>query len=198
VTTNKTVRLKDGTEVLIRPFTKEDTEESLAFFLELSERDKCCLRRDVDKLEVVEERIHEMEEGTVKRLVALASNRIVADGALELASYGWEKHVGELRLIVANPYQRKGLGVHMARELYDLAASAGLEELTVKMCSTQASARNIFRKLGFHDEVVLHGYVRDCMGAKQDLVIMRCKLADLWVQMEEFMYESDMHAFKMD
>ena len=38
--------------------------------------------------EVIEERIREMEEGAVKRLVAVADETIVADGALEFSTSG--------------------------------------------------------------------------------------------------------------
>ena len=193
----RTVRLKDSTEILIREMTRDDLERSLAFFCSLPEEDRACLRRDVTKRQVIEDRIREMEEGSVKRLVALAGNEIVADGALELATSGWEQHVGELRLIVGRQCQRKGLGMLMARALYDHAASLGIEQIVVKMMQAQTGAMSIFRKLGFHEDAVFHGYVRDCQGKKQDLVVMRCRLDDLWQQLEEFVYEADLHGFRM-
>jgi L-amino acid N-acyltransferase YncA len=194
----KTVTLKDQTEVLIRPMTHDDLEGSLAFFRALPEEDRACLRRDATTPEVAQERLREMDEGQVKRLVALVGGKIVADGALELASYGWEQHVGELRLIVDPRYQGRGLGMLMARALYDLAASTGIEQLVVKMMACQTVARSIFRKLGFHQEAVLHGYVRDCQGRKQDLILMRGELEDLWRQFEEYIYQLDVHGFEME
>ena len=193
---SKTVKLKDETEVLIRPMASDDLERSAAFFRALPEEDRAALRRDVTKLEVIRERIHELETGHAKRLVAVIDSEIVADGAIELTSYGWEQHVGELRLIIARPYQRKGLGMLMARELYALAASAGIEEIVVKMMRSQTSACNIFRRLGFCEEVVLRRYAKDRAGKKQDLVLMRCELEGLWHQMEEVISELDWHGFR--
>jgi L-amino acid N-acyltransferase YncA len=148
--------------------------------------------------EAIEERIREMEEGAVERLVAVADETIVADGALEFSHFGWERHIAELRLFVATPYQRKGLGMLMAGALYDLAASAGIEEIVVKMMASQAAALRIFRKLGFRDEVVLRDYVKDMKGTRKDLVLMRCRLEDLWQKYEEFVRETDMRSFKME
>ncbi|MCP5113325.1 MAG: GNAT family N-acetyltransferase, partial [bacterium] len=149
MTATSTVKLKDQSEVVIRPMVSDDLQRSHTFFCALPAEDRECLRRDVTKLEVVTERMHEMEVGSVRRLVAVAGDEIVADGAVELSTSGWEQHVGEMRMIVARPYQRKGLGLLMASALYDLAASDDLEELIVKIVDTQAAARSICRKLGF-------------------------------------------------
>jgi L-amino acid N-acyltransferase YncA len=187
----KKVTLKDQSEVVVREMKRRDLEASLAFFESLPARDSAYLRRDVTRREVVEERIREIRTRAVKRLVAVVGDRIVADGSLELSGEGWKKHVGELRLIVARPYRRKGLGILMARELYGLAASARVEEIIVKMMRPQKAARSIFRKLGFREEVLLPDYVRDLNGKKQDMILMRCDLEALWQEMEDFLASGD-------
>lgn len=187
----KTVRLKDETEVLIREISREDLDKSLSFFASLPADDREYLRRDVTKREVVERRISEGEAGAVVRLVAVAVGQIVADGTLEFSSEGWKEHVGELRLIVGRPHQRKGLGTLMARELYLLAASAKVEEIIVKIMRPQKSALSIFRRLGFREEASLHDYVQDQAGRRQDLILMRCDLEALWQEMEDSLASSD-------
>jgi L-amino acid N-acyltransferase YncA len=187
----KKVTLKDQSEVVVREMKRKDLEASLAFFESLPARDRAYLRRDVTRREIVQERIREIRTKAVKRLVAVIDDHIVADGSLELSGEGWKKHVGELRLIVARPYRRKGLGILMARELYGLAASARVEEIIVKMMRPQKAARSIFRKLGFREEVLLPDYVRDLDGKKQDMILMRCDLEALWQEMEDFLASGD-------
>ena len=187
----KLVKLKDDTEVLIRPIRDDDLDKSFAFFRALPEEDRLFLRVDVSKREVVEQRIKQATSGSGRRLVAIHRDQIVADGTLELEGHGWKEHVGELRLIVARPYQRKGLGTLMARELYTIAASLKVEEIVVKMMRPQLGARNIFRKLGFQEMVMLPEYVKDLHGTKQDLIVMRCDLASLWREMEDLVILSD-------
>jgi L-amino acid N-acyltransferase YncA len=191
MTVGSDLKLKDGTEVLIRPMEPADLERSFSFFQELPAEDRAYLRRDVTKREVVERRIRTMETGTIKRLVAVVDDKIVADGALDLATHGWGERVGEIRLIIARPYQRKGLGILMARELYSLAAAEKVEEIVVSMMRPQKAARSIFRKLGFHEEVMLPEYARDIGGKRQDVVVMRCDLEALWQEMEDFLDASD-------
>ncbi|MFB3777203.1 MAG: N-acetyltransferase family protein [Bryobacteraceae bacterium] len=194
----RTVKLKDGKEVLIRAMTRGDLEGSFAFFRALPEENRLSLRRDMSIREVIEERIREMEEGAVKRLVGIADGAIVADGALEFSHFGWERHIAELRLFVATAYQRKGLGMLMAGALYDLAGSAGIEEIVVKMMANQMAALRIFHKLGFRQEVVLRDYVKDMKGNRRDLVMMRRRLEDLWQTYADFVHETDMRSFKME
>jgi len=188
---DKTVELKDGSTVLIRPMIRDELEKSLAFFHALPEEDRLFLRTDVIRKEYIQRRFRDIDAGRVKRIVAVVGDEIVADGALELEGHEWKEHVAELRLIVARPYQRKGLGLLMARELYALAAADKVEEIVVKMMRPQKGARAIFRKLGFHEEIVMPDYVKDRHGQKQDLIVMRCDLEALWKEMEEFLHGWD-------
>jgi len=198
VAETKIVKLKDQTEVLIRPMTGDDRERSLAFFSKLPVKDRAYLRRDVTKLEVVAERIREMEQGSVKRLIALVGDKIVADGALELSGYEWKRHLGELRLIVARPYQNKGLGMLMVRALYDVARSTGLEEIVVRLMDTQTATRNLGESLGFRQEAVLRNYLKDWRGRKHDLILMRCDLEELWREFEGVVWEMDSRGWRVE
>jgi L-amino acid N-acyltransferase YncA len=185
------VKLKDGTEVVIRSLAKDDVTRSLAFFQALPAEDRAYLRRDVTRQSIVEQRIREMELKKVRRLVAVHGEEIVADGALELEGHGWKEHVGEVRLMVAPAFRRKGLGMLMARELYFLATSEKLEDIVVKMMRPQIAAHNIFRRLGFLEEATFRDYVKDQSGSKQDLVILRCDLKSLWHELQYFLEQSD-------
>jgi hypothetical protein len=180
----KKAKLKDGSEVAIRGMTESDLERSLAFFEALPEADRAYLRRDVTRRDNVVRRILDMKAGRVLRLVALVNDEIVADGALELEPEGWKEHVAELRLIVGRPYQRRGLGLVMARELYHLAAARRVEEILVRFMAPQVGARTIFTRLRFHEDAVIPHYVKDRGGHKQDLVVMRCNLESLWQELE--------------
>jgi L-amino acid N-acyltransferase YncA len=187
----KKVKLKDGSEVVIREMRKDDLDRSVAFFRALPKEDRVYLRVDVTKRENVERRIKAIDYGTVSRLVAVAGDQIVADGALELETEEWEEHMAELRLIVAHDYQRKGLGLLMARELFALAVSKNVEEVVARFMAPQKRARTVLERLGFHEDTVLHDYVKDIDGIKHDLVLMRCDLKSLWQKLDDFMTDFD-------
>lgn len=187
----KTVKLKDGSEVVIRKMLQDDVDRSLAFFAALPEEDKTYLRSAITSREIALHRIQSMKADNIIRLAAVDQDQIVADGALELETHEWKGHIGEIRLIVARPFQRKGLGTLMARELYLIAAKKKVEEIVVKIMKPQAGVINIFEHLGFIKEAEFHDYVKDIHGVKHDLVVMRCKLEELWQKLEDHITGSD-------
>ena len=64
-------------------------------------------------------------------------------------------------------------------------------EIMVRMMRPQTGARKIFRKLGFQEAVMLPEYVKDLHGTKQDLLVMRCDLEELWRKLKDHTDHSD-------
>jgi len=187
----KTEVLKDGKKIIIRPLTLKDLDKLMAFYKSLPPEDRKYLRVDVTDRKVVAERIRLTDEGQVFRIIALAKDKIVADGALELSGEEWRRHQGEVRLIVARPFRRKGLGMIMIRELYFLAAARNVATIVAKMMRPQKAAQTIFHRLGFREEALLADYVKDLTGRTQDLLIMTCDLGDMWTELDHFCSDSD-------
>ncbi len=188
---NKTEILKDGKLVTIRSLSRHDLDRLMSFYRSLPVEDRKYLRVDVTDRKVVEERIKSAERDRIYRIVALYKDRIVADGALELSGENWRRHQAELRVIVARPFRRRGLGLIMMREIYFLAAANKVEKLVAKMMRPQKSARAICHRLGFKEELVIPDYVKDLSGKSQDLVIMTCNLEELWSELDEVYASSD-------
>jgi ribosomal protein S18 acetylase RimI-like enzyme len=187
----KTVALKDGTEVTIRDMEPDDVQRSFDFFAELPKEDRKYLRVDVTRWEFVERRIHDIDPSRVRRLVVIHDDEVVADGALELQGHGWGENIAEIRLLVSSTFQRRGLGLLLARELYFIAAEAKVDRIVARMMRPQGGAQRIMKRLGFHDEFLIPEHVRDQDGNWQDMIIMRCNLEDLWKEMEGVFEGSD-------
>ena len=188
---DKMETLKDGTRVPIRNLTLNDLDNLMKFYCALPEDDRKYLRVDVTDKEVVEQRIRLIESGNIVRIIALHDDEIIADGALELFTDEWRKHQGELRVIVSQNFQRKGLGMIMMRELYFLAAQKKVETLIVRMMRPQKAARSICRRLGFREELLIPDYLHDLSGATQDMVVMTCNMKEFWEELEHFYMDSD-------
>lgn len=183
--------LKDGTRVLIRDLHHDDLDKLMKFYRSLPLEDRIYLKVDVTKRRVVQQRMKLIEEGTIFRIVTLYKDEIIGDGMFELSKEGWRKHQGELRVIVARPFQRLGLGMIMFRELHSLAMKMDVEKIVVKMMKPQKGAINICKKLGFHQETVIPNYVWDQSDKPQDLIIMTCKPQVLWKELEHSYSDSD-------
>ena len=187
----KTEILKDGTRIIIRDLHSDDLDNLMKFYRSLPVKDRFYLKVDVTKRKVVRQRIGLTETGNVFRIIALHGNSIIADGALELSREEWSKHQGELRVIVAGKFQRKGLGTIMLRELYFLALKKNIEKIVARIMKPQVAAQSICRKLGFHQETIIPDYVKDQAGEPQDLVIMTSNIKNLWEELEHFYSDSD-------
>jgi len=188
---HKNVTLTDGRKVTIRNMHPDDVEPSFTFFCELPDEDRKYLRLDVTRREVVERRTTELDGSRVERIVVVHEDEIVADGSLELQGHGWGDKVAEVRLIIARPWQRFGLGTLVARELFHLASKHRMDRIVVRLMRPQVGAHRIFQRLGFHEEFLIPEHVRDQAGEWQDLIIMRCPLEDLWREMEFELESSD-------
>lgn len=188
---NKTETLKDGKKVVIRKLTLKDLDKLMAFYRSLPPEDRKYLRVDVTNRKLVAERIRQAEGGRIFRIIALQKDKIIGDGALELSGEEWRRHQGEVRVIVARPFRRKGLGMIMIRELYFLATANNVETIVAKMMRPQKGAQTIFHRLGFHEEALLPDYVRDLSGKTQDLIVMICNLGDMWEELDAFYSNSD-------
>ena len=183
--------LKDGSQVLIRTLTLNDLDKLMKFYRSIPERDRRYLRVDVLNRDVVTRRIMLTKTGDIVRLVALYKNAIIADGTLEFSTEEWKKHQAELRVNVANDFKHKGLGTILLRELYYIAAGEKVQKVVVRFMRPQAAARNICRKLGFHEETIVPDYVRDQKGKTHDMVIMTADMKSFWNELEHFYSDAD-------
>ncbi len=188
---NKNVKLKDGTEIVLRQLKKKDLNRLTIFFKSLPKEDRKYLRVDVTDKDTVKQIIKSSKSGESVRIIALIKDKIVADGLLEFEKRKWKKHFGEIRVLVSDEYRRKGLGMLITRELYSLAISKNVEEIIIKIMKPQKSAISICRRMGFKQEAVLPGYVKDLEGTKQDLIIMRCNINEMWKELEGYLEDSD-------
>jgi len=188
---DKTEKMKDGTEITIRMIAPKDIDKLMDFYGALPEEDRKYLKFDVTDRRTVAKRLRRVESGDDIRVAAFHGGLIVASGALELSGEAWSKHQGEIRVIVARPFQKRGLGTIMIRELYFIAVQNQIQTIVARMMRPQSGAQKIFRRLGFHEESMMPDFVKDIHGGAQDLIVMACDVKELWTQLDRLFSESD-------
>jgi len=188
---DKTERMKDGTEVTIRRIVANDIDRLMEFYGSLPEEDRRYLKFDVTDRKVVAKRLRRIETGDDIRIAAVHGGVVVASGALEISGEAWSKHQGEIRVLIARPFQHRGLGTIMIRELYFVAVQNKIETIVARMMRPQVGAQKVFRRLGFRDETMLPDFVKDLQGGSQDLIVMTCNVKNLWKELDRTFSESD-------
>jgi RimJ/RimL family protein N-acetyltransferase len=168
----KTGKLKDGTEVILRPMTQADRKALGDFFGRLTPSVLQYVRNDVTDPQVLDKWFERLDYEKVFPLLAFIENRLVGDATLHRVGHGWRKHLGTIRIVVDPEFHEKGLGTLMINELVDLAQEFGLEKLMVEFPLKAHGALAVFKKAGFSPRAVIEGLMKNRHGQDLDVVIM--------------------------
>ena len=187
----KTIQLRDGTNISIRPIRKEDGPALLSFFAALPKDDRLFLKEDVTNKDVINRWMEELNFDKVIPIVAEKDSEIIGDATLHLSQKGWHKHMAEIRCVVSKEYQQKGLGTALMRELVAHAVEKRILKLTATMMDIQKSAQRAFERIGFKKEAEMKDFVVDLNGKYHNLVVMVNDVSELWKKMEDLLHYYD-------
>jgi ribosomal protein S18 acetylase RimI-like enzyme len=85
---------------------------------------------------------------------------------------GWQRHVGEFRIVVLPDARGKGVGERLIQRGLALVTELGLRKTTIEIMASNAAGLALFERHGFSREAVLTRHVQDGHGALQDLVVL--------------------------
>jgi RimJ/RimL family protein N-acetyltransferase len=170
-------RLKDGTQVTLRPMTASDEEALFRFFQDLPDETLIFIRHDVKERRVIQEWAQRLDYNRVLPLLGLVGDEIVADVTLHRVPHGWKRHIGRVRVVVGTAYQKLGLATLMLNEIVELAGELGLEKLWAEVPLDSRGAIGAFRNAGFVCKAVIEGLVKDIRNQNMDILIMICDVA---------------------
>jgi L-amino acid N-acyltransferase YncA len=192
----KNLTLKSGEIITIRLMWKDDEPKLLKFFKDIPEDDRRVLRHDTTDPAVIRRWTSELDYERVFPVVAEFDDEIIGSATLHMNAYGWQRHIGELRCVVAKAYRGKGVGKLLIHELMAKATGRGLHHIQLSLVDTQTSQIRIFEQLGFRKVAVLPKYVLGVAGDEHDLVIMTSQVSDIWKRMEDLIQESEIDTIR--
>jgi acetyltransferase len=152
-------KMKDGTQILIRPIRPEDEPAMIAFHETLSERSVYLRYFHMEKLSerVAHDRLIQKCFIDYDREMALVAVRAGAGGAEEILGIGrLSKNVGtreaEVAVLVTDKVQRQGLGMEIVRRLIIVARDEKLESIEANTLPENIAMRALASGLGFKSE----------------------------------------------
>jgi GNAT superfamily N-acetyltransferase len=177
----KTIKLRDGSVLTLRPMVREDEEGLMEFFRGIPEGERLYLRNDVINPEVIHHWVTNIDYDRVLPILAVSGRgNIVGNATLHRDGFSWAKHVGNIRLTVLPEYRRKGLARIMVGELFAHALTTDLEKIVAEIVLLQEDVRLAFNQLGFRTEAVLRDHHVDPRGVKHDVIIISNDINQLW------------------
>ena len=169
----KTVVVRDGTRVILRPMVAADRDMILEFFRGVPEEDRWYLKEDPTQDETIEGWIRNLNYERVLPIVAEVNGRIVADASLHRRHKGAFHFVGKVRVVVATDFRRKGLGMWMLLDLVNIAMHARLDKLVAELVADKENpAIEAFKRVGFVPEATLSDMARGTDGRNYDMVYL--------------------------
>jgi len=157
----KEITLLDGAGLALRPMTKDDQYDLYTFFISLSEEDRRFLRNDVTDRKVIEKWARNLNYANVLPILAEYNGKIVANVTLHYQTFGWGRHIGEVRVTIAPEFQGRGLGSLLLGEISKLAAKSEVKKLLARIVTTRSPVIKAFERSGFKQVAVLKDFVKD-------------------------------------
>ena len=163
----------------VRWMKGEDGPRLLAFARSLDEDDLLFLRIDLTRQDAVEEFMGQIDHGIRFALLAERDGKMVGYGSLNRRPAEWQRHLGEIRTLVAKSERGSGLGRFLAEQMFSTARDVGLTKIVAQMAREQDGARRMFQRLGFTAEALLADWIQDRSGKQHDLVLMSYDVTSL-------------------
>ncbi len=177
----KELVLKDGSEIILKPLTRNGQKALRQFFEELPIENRWYLKEDPTDPAIIKKWADNQEIGKTFCVLAWHKDKVVAHASLLRRMRGGRQHVGRLRLMVARDYRKKQLGTWMIFDMIRRAMELGLEKLrTDFIIGVEDMAIKAVKKLDFVDEGVFKDYFRDEDGNYYDYQIMIKQLHSGW------------------
>jgi GNAT superfamily N-acetyltransferase len=168
----KTVKLKDGSSVVLRPLRATDEKAFHEFFVAVPDTERILFKHRVTDPQVIHEWCQKIDYGRILPMLALDGEKIIADASLHQTLGGWKRHIGRISVVVHPNYRGKGLAKILVSELVQIATNIGLEKLEAEFLGEQKAALRVFGELGFVELLRLPDYVKDMQAISHDYVLM--------------------------
>ena len=148
---------RDGTQVTVRPIRPDDEPLMVTFHGTLS--DRTVYLRYFCSLNLAKRTAHERLAqictcNYLSEMVLVAESKDLTTGKRSILAVGRlnklnSNREAEVALLVADPYQRLGLGTELLRRLLDIARAEGIHRLVAEMFRDNVAVQAIFKKCGF-------------------------------------------------
>lgn len=168
--------LRDGRRVLLRPFTKNDTQALYEFFQRLPMESRRFAWDPIDNRSLIESWGENLDYDKAFPILAFDGTKIVADATLHRRDGGPLRLVGRIKWLLDPEYRGVGLGVTLVNHFIGIGRASGLHFLACMLITDlEADAIKTLTDLGF-ETTVYPGYGTDPDGNQHDMTKLVLRL----------------------
>ncbi|MBD3167205.1 GNAT family N-acetyltransferase [bacterium] len=182
----KWVSCRGDLQVLIRPLETRDIDRHVHMLRALPDADLAKLPCNVFDPTYPDQMRDEIENGSVRRLVAWVGNdAIVGSLALYLNSQRWYRHTAGVTQVTHPEYRRYGIGTVLFDEMLPLAKSLNIHKVFTEVSDMHKEGLSLLRSIGMKREGTLREHLVDKKGNFHDLYIYSITTTSAWKGMLE-------------
>jgi GNAT superfamily N-acetyltransferase len=170
------LKLRDGTVVVVRPLGKRDEGRLHKFFLTVPQEERLFVKPPIFGRMIEREMFRDWcRHPDFERnlpLLMLHGNQIVGEATLHQRIGGWKRHIGLITLLTHPQFRGRNISKVLVSELIEAARHGGLRRLEVELNGERKIALDVLAQLGFNQLVRLPDYVLDMNAVPHDYVLM--------------------------
>jgi GNAT superfamily N-acetyltransferase len=166
------MKLRDGTAVVIRPLGRHDETRLHKFLLTVPEEERLFIKKSIYERASFHEwfRHPDFEENLM--LLMLHGRKIVGEATLRQRPGGWKRHIGVITVLTHPDYRGRDVAKILVTEQIEIARALGLSKLESGLNGERKVAIRALEDIGFHCLMRREDYVLDMKAVPHDYIIM--------------------------
>jgi GNAT superfamily N-acetyltransferase len=170
------LKLRDGTPVIIRPIGKHDETRLRKFLLTVPEEERLFIKQPLANPAVVRNWCRNPDFEHNLPLLMLHGQKVIGEATLHQRVGGWKRHIGLISFLTDPEYRGRNVSKLLVTKLIDIARSCGLRRLESELNGERKIALQVLAQLGFSKLMHLPDYVFDMTAITHDYILMGANL----------------------
>lgn len=170
------LKLRDGTAVVVRPLGTRDEAKLHNFFLAVPEEERLFIKKPIYERKLFREWSRRPDFERNLPLLMLHGNKIIGEATLHQRIGGWKRHIGLISVLTHPGYRGRDVAKILVAEQVQIAQSLGLRKLEAELNGERKVAIRALEEIGFTRLLCLEDYVLDMHAIPHDLIMMSMNL----------------------
>ena len=166
------IKLRDGTEVVLRPVSRRDAIPLHKFLVTVPEEERLFIKKPVFARPLFREWFRQLDFEENMMLLMLHGRKIIGEATLRQRPGGWKRHIGVVTVLTHPDYRGRDVAKILVTEQVAIARALGLRKLESELNGERKVAIRALEDLGFHCIMRQEDYVVDMKAVPHDYILM--------------------------
>jgi RimJ/RimL family protein N-acetyltransferase len=166
------IRLRDGTDCLIRPLGKRDDTRLYRFFMAVPELERLFIKHPLSDRSLIRQWTRHLDYEHNLPLLMLHGTQVIGEATVHQRLGGWKRHIGLITVLTHPDYRGRDVAKMLVEETVGVARHLGLQKLEAELNGERKVAIRALEQIGFRQLMRLPDYVWDMTSEPHDYVLM--------------------------